>query len=112
MDTVLFFVFFTSVIIWLITTYRNWQVKHLRIKIMELAKQLLMVHVEKYSEKNATVFLMYALEDNAFLMQAPTAASLIELAKERFPGKLILVHGDEEILSMPEFQVENTAQTN
>lgn len=61
------------------------------------------VTVEKHTKEAGTVFLMFQLVDDQFLMQAPTAAGLVAAAKAKWPNKLIMVHGDKEMASLPEF---------
>lgn len=76
------------------------------IKLEELKERLeqtVIVNVERHVHKEKTVFLMFYLLDDKFIAQAPTAAELVAIAKKKFPGKLILVNGSDEIQAMPEF---------
>jgi len=82
---------------------------HIRKEQRELAyledqiAQTMFVTVEKHAEKSGTVFLMFTLLDDTFLMQATSAAELVTAAKLKYPNKRILVSGTDDILLMPEF---------
>ena len=71
--------------------------------LKKIVDNTIYVTVEKHIFDLGNVFLMFNLLDDKFLLQATTPAALVKAAKVKFPNKLILITGNDEICGMPEF---------
>jgi hypothetical protein len=75
------------------------QVRNLK----EALDNMVFVTVETHTVADKTIFLMFTLVDDKFILQATTPIELMERAKEKFPNKVIMMHGDETVAKIPEF---------
>jgi hypothetical protein len=80
-------------------------------KLEEFLKSTVFVMVEKHEHNGKTVFLMFKLSDDSFLFQSESPAELVASAKAKWPNKLIVIHGNEDLSTIPEFnEVKNSIQ--
>lgn len=74
-------------------------------KLQQVMDQSVFVSIEKHEQNGKTTYLVFNLDDDKFLFQAPTPQELIQKAKEKWPNKSVMIHGDQEINSIPDFKI-------
>jgi hypothetical protein len=96
--------FVTSYLVGRLMTWSSDKKEKARAAAVEKALDtMVFVTVEAHTANDKTTFLMYTLVDDKFLLQAPTPEELLLKAKEKFPNKVIMLHGNESVSKIPAF---------